>query len=563
MSSKNIYGEWKHLFQKLNLSREEIGKLCTAIDFSISDCQSMAKPEYCLKLYRLFADRLPSRQFEVLEKLIKLIETGEEGSEEEEEEHESDEGGEPSKKPRVNYPFLGEDSVTTKVGKPTPKGIIECPLYAHWVAIKLYNWYLSGSKQISENSYPIQFGRYSIHKEDLDGCCQRIQAACKIYECRDQQYNCDGRGVMASPGMRGSEITYTGFYSRELDRFIWPDPNEGACLHQGPTRKQKKEGSPELADTLVLPFDDYHTPGDTFASADSKNENSNVAVTTSVYHSLNIVGVHHNCFENWPVLVSFPNTPGKVDLQIHIAVEDGLWYIPVVSGSPHDKAVLCAMYAAIHFLKDSPVFTQDPLTCYMPTEENLISLKSGDPNGRVFKEGGTVCKYFDTTMLYKPNVDIIKKSSNLKNIKLQNITTDGRIVMLSYDYVSGNHCPTNFIGILKTLKILHDENIVHGDIRLCNLVFTATEGFLIDFDLARTEGCNYPVGYKFYKNQRHNEARSSRPMKKFHDRFSLSYIMKSAGVEDSIADPNVPLSLIIETLEGFQDIQHEFPPHPV
>ena len=41
--------------------------------------------------------------------------------------------------------------------------------------------------------------------------------------------------------------------------------------------------------------------------------------------------------------------------------------------------------------------------------------------------------------------------------------------MLSYDYISGNHCPTKacqFIGILKTLKMLHDENYVHGDIRL-------------------------------------------------------------------------------------------------
>ncbi len=135
------------------------------------------------------------------------------------------------------------------------------------------------------------------------------------------------------------------------------------------------------------------------------------------------------------------------------------WHIPVVSGSPHDKAVLCAMYAAIHFLTDNPVFTQDPLTCYMPREEKLISLKIEEPNGRVFQKGGTVCKYFDTTsVLYKPNVDIMKKSANLKNVKLQKIWwPNSHAIVRLHIWQS---LPNQFIGILKTLKILHDENIV-------------------------------------------------------------------------------------------------------
>ena len=49
--------------------------------------------------------------------------------------------------------------------------------------------------------------------------------------------------------------------------------------------------------------------------------------------------------------------------------------------------------------------------------------------------------------------------------------------------------------VLKALDHLHDQNIVHSDIQLANIVFTQDTSYLIDFDLADKEGILYPGIY--------------------------------------------------------------------
>jgi hypothetical protein len=59
-------------------------------------------------------------------------------------------------------------------------------------------------------------------------------------------------------------------------------------------------------------------------------------------------------------------------------------------------------------------------------------------------------------------------------------------VMVSYRYIPGSHEATRvgqFASLIQQIAKIHDKGIVHGDIRLGNVVFTDSGAELIDFDL--------------------------------------------------------------------------------
>ena len=82
---------------------------------------------------------------------------------------------------------------------------------------------------------------------------------------------------------------------------------------------------------------------------------------------------------------------------------------------------------------------------------------------------------------------------------------DGVTWMLATQYMEGNHearTPGDFLPIIDELTELHENGIVHGDIRVYNMVFSRAsdgeepDGCLIDFDYGGTEGeAKYPSGY--------------------------------------------------------------------
>ena len=74
--------------------------------------------------------------------------------------------------------------------------------------------------------------------------------------------------------------------------------------------------------------------------------------------------------------------------------------------------------------------------------------------------------------------------------------------------------------------------MVHGDKRKENIIFNKeqNQAYMIDFDLANSEGTPYPVFYNLLPN-RHAEARVDMPMRICHDKFSTSdVIFDSCGV---------------------------------
>lgn len=73
-----------------------------------------------------------------------------------------------------------------------------------------------------------------------------------------------------------------------------------------------------------------------------------------------------------------------------------------------------------------------------------------------------------------------------------------QLQIIAFPYKNGKHYtskPTDFIGIIEQLEMLHRCGYLHGDIRGFNVLF-GDEGGLIDFDFGGIPGKAYPEGYR-------------------------------------------------------------------
>lgn len=103
-------------------------------------------------------------------------------------------------------------------------------------------------------------------------------------------------------------------------------------------------------------------------------------------------------------------------------------------------------------------------------------------------------------------------------------------VYVAYDYVEGAHTLLNSLQakqVIQQLIQLLDSNLVHGDIRLYNVIFGAAQSTLIDFDLSGTANIDcYPRGYnrEIPDGDRHSEACGGERMQHAHDWFGMATI---------------------------------------
>ena len=88
---------------------------------------------------------------------------------------------------------------------------------------------------------------------------------------------------------------------------------------------------------------------------------------------------------------------------------------------------------------------------------------------------------------------------------------------------------SEFLSVIKELAELHQQDMVHGDIRAYNMLFVeGLGGKLIDFDYCAKHGQRcYPPGYwsSLPDTERHHRAVAENPMRKEHDCFSLGAVM--------------------------------------
>lgn len=114
------------------------------------------------------------------------------------------------------------------------------------------------------------------------------------------------------------------------------------------------------------------------------------------------------------------------------------------------------------------------------------------------------------------------------------------LVVLRYPYIDGEHVAASvkhFVSAIDSIAQLHQQQVVHGDIRASNLVF-GEDGCckLIDFDFAGSTSDTYPQRYIHDQNLlcdvvRHEGAQAERLLCFEHDWSALASIMEMHSCE--------------------------------
>lgn len=113
--------------------------------------------------------------------------------------------------------------------------------------------------------------------------------------------------------------------------------------------------------------------------------------------------------------------------------------------------------------------------------------------------------------------NFIKKTNHNNLVKIKNIDEDDNFLILVIDYIDGYHMNLFLIKneiskknrnkiifkIIETISFLHENNIIHGDIKPENIMITKKYvPIIIDFDLSRYcfdyGKCKKPFGTKVY-----------------------------------------------------------------
>ena len=232
--------------------------------------------------------------------------------------------------------------------------------------------------------------------------------------------------------------------------------------------------------------------------------------------------------------VGIPATRESMNLVVYMPINKKIWRLPVAKSVPWNKALLCTIYVAVHYLIDHPIVQY---SAFKPQPKKNLELEQlVDNNIRVYTDSNNtkVYKFFETEGSEEPNEKLLSDLSI--DCSLNDFTDDGAYRILELNFIKGNHdLPNNlhsFRGALEKLSEVHMKGMVHGDIRIPNILFSEGNSTLIDFDLARYIGQRYPLNYKHYPG-RHTEALPGAVMEICHDKFAFAKIIKACGIEIS------------------------------
>ena len=298
--------------------------------------------------------------------------------------------------------------------------------------------------------------------------------------------------MVASPELRKSELTNTAPVCSHLQAFIFGEKMEGMVVHQAPIKKDRKRpGNPLAADLAICDIQKNGTPVEPILVSDTKLGSLVDASQTTAKYAVGAVETAHDD-TTWPVLLGLPITPPTAVIQVFIAVRFNLWRISVFTGNLYHTLCVGSLSQA------KPNSNSNTIDPPLPRYKRV---PKSQQQGFYSESENLVHKYFDVDASdILPEQRVLELMNAIfKQLKFTDLTGTNRVYCLQYDYIEGDHIPmtlASFSGAVKILFLLHKEKIVHGDIRLSNILFFKNTSILIDFDLSRTEYCKYPANYR-------------------------------------------------------------------
>ena len=404
------------------------------------------------------------------------------------------------------------------------------PLYYHYFITELYNAYLQ-FKNDTKAQVSIGDNCFKVDQKSLETTSCFLK---QLLDSDDRQYSELG-GLLCNPSMR-YEVSTTSLCARHLDRFFFPDGSCGMCLHQLNIRDTQK------VDICVVPFPQHGWPTAPCLVCDMKVCDFDAADVATKGYSINVL--EKDMLPRVQLGLAF--TCQSASLQVHLTGQRRLHSSTVVKSCLYDKTLLCTLYVGVHSLLKHPINRKEPFNIATPFRSVSLHNISVSSNSRVFldKTEQKVYKFYDGDCC-NPNIELINELGDgdqpyLPDVALHTVTSDKRVQYLSYRYIPSTSIPSiqHFASIIQILHKVHNKGMVHCDIREANLIFGCDgKGWIIDFDLVREEGENYPFEYNHTGiPERHEYARKTLPAFKEHDRFSLSMIMYHAGMPQYIIE---------------------------
>lgn len=468
------------------------------------------------------------------------------------------------------FPSVGNMSVSDKAKGSLGSLTSEVPLYHHWLALKMYDIYHDAQRALSsggDGDIKLSIDSnlvYAIKRSRLEAAVEAIGDACILAETTQPQ-SC--RAMIGD-----DEQAMTSLKARALDRLVFSDSEvqEGAFLHQAPSRKRKRPHcTSEVSDIALMKFFSFraHNRG----AWDDKRINLPYAMRETSLYTMNSIAIN-NDGEEWPITFGIPSTCSEACVILYMPIHRKLLSLPIAKAAPNDRALLCVVYVLAHYIlahEPEVFFPDDEQSSFpIPFKDNCgdFSFVNAE-NMNLFrnKRTGQIHKLIDRDNF--PIPDEVMRTINgcdnpnaldgLPPLHCRSLSKDQRYFEIVYKFIDGDHepnCLKQFVGVVNTLDSLHAQGFVHGDIRVGNIVFHDSST-LIDFDLCRRENDTYHRDYRFYEDERHKHAKKGNKMKKMHDRYALSLIMLKylndvpSDIISDLRDESVPLSSVCAKID--------------
>ncbi len=321
------------------------------------------------------------------------------------------------------------------------------------------------------------------------------------------------------------ELNMTSHLQPSLNEYLSPIC---LCAHQCSVLNQ-------IPDFTIYDFNIYdNQPGIStsfVAVSDYKVSNIKHAVVESFAYSLLLScdPITHPCLR-----IAFPCTKSEVQLHLHFGIPGKVLSIPIITARTKSEikiAFVLLKYACGILLRNKLSSGYE----VHPSKELSLPIPPLGL-GRIFKKGDSIFKLYGT----EDTCCVELQKLVFPDASLTCLSSDGSIRCLKYKFRMGDHEPKNpkqLICAFKQLKMIHDRQYVHGDVRVVNVIFSGCgkEAWLIDFDFAGKVDMPYPVEYGTEFMERHCDAKPMMPRKKIHDIFAMNCIL-----QDNFPDmPNV------------------------
>jgi len=345
----------------------------------------------------------------------------------------------------------------------------------------------------------------------------------------------------------GKEKFGNALLARWLDRYLFADPQKGMVLNEFPI--SCRSGQPSCAD-FVIAGNRGGVPNHIISATDRKIDKFETAVQESKAYSLD-AGSFHFTAEEYPILISLPSDRDKIRLDVHFyspndkemlfcTVDEVSFGTLDVSQQVESLArLLQRLHWGVHSLLQLPIPDQ-PLIVNLLLQDwdsaciTYLDTCSG-PTSRVMESSGWVFKIFDYDIHpelqphldrvrdalgddYLPDATLIKLAPQIDCLKY-------RFTELPQLTISTHKLANLALDLVK----LHAANLVHGDIRLANILMLEPTAKLIDFDFLGQAGSDvYPSRFSFAVNDgvRHKDAREGQIMLISHDMFAFGGLVQ-------------------------------------